>query len=342
MSGAFITLDKDLGDDPRTLALAEHYADMLLRRLATLGISLPDRNASRDEYDSLRGALRDISRNAVVGVLFNLWRYADTHIDHNNMLPLSLGMLAGFCRADVSFLEHLPPTWLLVDSENSVTLPDYANKNWLITRDVRRNQGRERQQRYRDNHEYVRKPQHAPANDVRNVTPRRNAKVTPPRVAPAHASPSPSPTLTHTKKDPPTRLVVGSSGTCKNGNGRKIDPPISAHDAFEQIRDRYPKFTGRQDWLTAQHHAERLVEIGAATWPDLMAGVERYAAFATGGGVDGPRYVLTPGRFFSAADKPWHQTWELAPSKAQTKLNSNMQASAEWLADEEAKDHDAK
>lgn len=82
--------------------------------------------------------------------------------------------------------------------------------------------------------------------------------------------------------------------------------------AWETVKAAYPKFAGRQDWISAEHHCQRLVDQGLATWADLLAGVERYRAYVDAGGVSGPEYVLTPAKFFSAPDKPWTQPWEIS------------------------------
>ena len=113
---------------------------------------------------------------------------------------------------------------------------------------------------------------------------------------------------------------------------------LDAYAAMERIRAAYPRFSGRQDWVTGEHHARRLVDNQLATWDDLLAGVTRYAAYCAGNGVSGPRYVLTPGKFFSAPDLPWSQRWEVPPSKAQARQTNNLNQSAAWLAQQESND----
>lgn len=109
-------------------------------------------------------------------------------------------------------------------------------------------------------------------------------------------------------------------------------------EVFRLIQTSYPKFTGRQDWLTAAHHFRLLIDRDRIPSTDLTAAVERYAAFVAAGGVSGPQYVMTPAKFFSAADKPWQQSWTPPPTKAEAKRDSNIDASLTWLADQEAKD----
>lgn len=79
---------------------------------------------------------------------------------------------------------------------------------------------------------------------------------------------------------------------------------------FAQIKATYPKFTGKADWINAQHFCHLLIDRGS-TWNVLTEGVKRYAAFCEGGGVSSERYVMTPGKFFSDPNEPWAQAWEL-------------------------------
>ncbi len=110
--------------------------------------------------------------------------------------------------------------------------------------------------------------------------------------------------------------------------------PSSTHEAdpevLREIRESYPDFTGRQDWLTAQHHCCRLVDEGVG-WSDLLAGVQRYARYCREGGVSSPRYVLTPAKFFGSSDKPWSQPWRPPPTKAQQRQDDTVNAAKQWL-----------
>jgi len=111
-------------------------------------------------------------------------------------------------------------------------------------------------------------------------------------------------------------------------------PPVDPHEAFRRISATYPRFTGRQDWAAAVHHCNVLVDRQGIGWDDLIAGVERYAAFVSAGGVSGPQFVMTPAKFFSAVDKPWSQQWEPPPSKAQLRQDANVAAGLAFLAED--------
>lgn len=123
----------------------------------------------------------------------------------------------------------------------------------------------------------------------------------------------------------PTKQSRFSVGTVpKTVHGTIIEPSsepsINRHvcdePAMEQsIQAEYPKFSGRQDWITAIRAACNLVSEGEATPADLVAGVKRYAAYVAAGGVSEQRYVMTPAKFFTGADRPWRQEWQPPPKK---------------------------
>lgn len=104
---------------------------------------------------------------------------------------------------------------------------------------------------------------------------------------------------------------------------------IDHHVEFERIKAAYPEFAGRQNWLYAEKHATELVLSGESAWPELLAGVERYAAYVAAGGVSSPKYVLKPENFFSGADKPWKQAWDPPATKAEVRMRGNLAAAAE-------------
>ncbi len=81
---------------------------------------------------------------------------------------------------------------------------------------------------------------------------------------------------------------------------------------FQRLRDEYPQFAALADWSAAEKCACGLVSRDEATWEELYAGVMRYAAFVAAGGVSGPRYVLSPTKFFGDENtQPWRQAWTL-------------------------------
>ena len=126
---AYIKLDKDLLDDPRVADLAERLA-------------------------RLEGTSVALACNAVLGGLYRLWRYADTHLGRHNRLKTPLhgpARISEVTALPVALLEQFPPEWLKVHDDGSVELPDYAAKNNLIDKDIRRAKIRERVRRFREN-----------------------------------------------------------------------------------------------------------------------------------------------------------------------------------------------
>lgn len=112
------------------------------------------------------------------------------------------------------------------------------------------------------------------------------------------------------------------NGRALTGSNREGAPRETDTDwqAWEATKAAYPDFTGRRDWISAQHYAQVLVDTKQATWPELLAAVQRYAAFVAAGGVSGPQYVLTPAKFFSAKDRPWSQAWDPPNTREKKKL----------------------
>lgn len=113
------------------------------------------------------------------------------------------------------------------------------------------------------------------------------------------------------------------------GSNVSVKPYVSGaetHADFEAIRDAYPKFSGRQDWINAQHHAHQRIDRDGATWQQLLEAVKRYADYCAHGGVSGQQYVLTPAKFFSAIDQPWRQAWEVPKKNGHAKPDQ----SAAW------------
>jgi hypothetical protein len=137
MSG-WIDIDKDMVDDPRLNAAADKLCELLAITDRQTGLELSG-------TDELLHA-----RNALLGALVTLWRYADEHIRDDDTLPLrcktldAIVGLAGFCRL-------LPTDWIVELDDGTVKLPGYVKKNRLITKRKRIARNRERQAKWRAN-----------------------------------------------------------------------------------------------------------------------------------------------------------------------------------------------
>ena len=136
--GGHIRLDKDLADDPRMIELAEIYAEHLEPGIC-----------QREEGDARKALILDVCRNALLGVTYKLWRYADTHIHSDNTLNVTLTQLAYEIKCPLAVMKKFPREWLVVRPNGRVILPDYVEKNALIAKEKRREQGRDRVARYR-------------------------------------------------------------------------------------------------------------------------------------------------------------------------------------------------
>ncbi len=95
---------------------------------------------------------------------------------------------------------------------------------------------------------------------------------------------------------------------------------------LDAIKSAYPPHAGRTDWISAEHHIRRHLELGAS-WENLREGVERYAAHVQATN----RMVLNPARFFGDPDRPWSQPWPIPPTKAKRAQDTNIAAAQAWL-----------
>src|SRR5579863_674913 len=140
--GGYIRLDKDLQDDPRVLVLAD---GMVEEWQALIGFKV-DRESAR------WSAWHASACNAVVGGLYRLWRYADSHLVRGDTLKLALPGLSVVTGLSVTTLRRFPRDWLRERPDGTVELPDYIAKNALIDKDLRREKNRERVRKHRRKH----------------------------------------------------------------------------------------------------------------------------------------------------------------------------------------------
>lgn len=139
-----IRLDKDLPEDARTLALGAEILSWL--RTFASGNAL---QGALQNPEEIRNALGWLARTSALGVLVQLWIYADTHAHENNGLDVTLDMLADVTRIPVSLFEKLPSEWLRTRADGIVELPEYVEKNALLSKEKRKIASRERVRRFR-------------------------------------------------------------------------------------------------------------------------------------------------------------------------------------------------
>jgi hypothetical protein len=103
-----------------------------------------------------------------------------------------------------------------------------------------------------------------------------------------------------------------------------------AQRVVERGLEIYPQKSGRVNWITAAKYiANRLQE--GATVDQLIAAMERYRAHVDAA-VPNRQYVLDPANFFSAADKPWIQAWDVPRTRGEAQQDANLDAARDWLA----------
>jgi hypothetical protein len=203
----YIRIDKDQVEDQRLFDAADGLAHNWC--------------ISEGTDDLGRNDLRHAICHALLGVTVTLWAYADTHIQSDDSLRVTLDGLATILGAPVTWLEALPQEWLRVREDGNVELPGYCAKNHIRARDLRRDarnartedkreKDRLRQQKYRESLK----------TRVTHVTSRNghrdNAVVT------GHTGPGPGP-LDHTRDRTPSAAAAASVGTPASPRGQSFD-----------------------------------------------------------------------------------------------------------------------
>jgi hypothetical protein len=119
--------------------------------------------------------------------------------------------------------------------------------------------------------------------------------------------------------------------TDKEAEGDKKLRPLKAANTpeLERVKQVYPRRVGGNPWGKAQKAiSARLAE--GATWPEMTAGVERYAAFCAATGKVGTEYVKQAATFFGP-DRHYLDPWTPPATKSQVKQDANVAASVAWL-----------
>ena len=137
MSG-WIKFDKDMADDPRLSTAAAGLC----------GLYVFARSPGLGGEDLSNGDALRLSRNALLGALLTLWKYADEHIRDDDTLPISSKTLDAIVGLD-GFSGLMPTEWLVELDDGSVKLPGYCAKNRLIAKRKRTADNKARQARWR-------------------------------------------------------------------------------------------------------------------------------------------------------------------------------------------------
>lgn len=141
----------------------------------------------------------------------------------------------------------------------------------------------------------------------------------------------------------PRQGVTPPPSPCRGGgdmvspitiNEPSIEPSRNPHRAGEDqirlaikaIKAKYPP-APHADWITAEKTIRRLVSEGS-TWAEIEDGVGRYAAYCKAT----DRRVRNPATFFDDVSRPWLSRWALPKSKADKRLDSNIDVLQQFIA----------
>lgn len=287
---------KDTSDDPRLIEAAQRLADTYV--LAT-------RTANGSNDLSNGDALR-FTANALRGALASLWCYADEHIRDDDTLPISSASLDAMIGIQ-GFSAILPTDWISVMDNGAVKLPGYCVKNQLIAKKKRRLNGQARTARYRARHKGV-------SNGVHNAT------VTP--------SVTRHNDVTN-GVDQDIDLDQDKDQDIQKRHTRASRDP----EWFLQFKLTYPQRAGSHDWRGALRAGEARIREGH-TPGEILAGAARYCAYARATQSFGTQYVKSP-KTFLGPEKHFLEDFRIPMTKAEARLNGNIDVCREFIAEGE-------
>jgi len=129
----------------------------------------------------------------------------------------------------------------------------------------------------------------------------------------------------------PSEAVSISVSDTKNTTAQK-----SAPIEFEDLKRSYPKRSGDQGWQKALKACSARVKEGVL-WNEMIDGAMRYKRYCDVTGKTGTEFVKQACTFFGP-DKHYLNLWVPPPNKAEQIRNTNVDASLEWLAQQEKQD----
>jgi len=232
----------------------------------------------------------------LLGAITTLWIYADTHIREDDCLALGIDEIDELVGVQ-GFADLMPPDWLEVIDSECVKLPGFQQHNGLEAKKKAQTQKRVQRFRKGQNEANVTHERYSEKKGAKS----RNASELPDQTIPDHTKPE------------------------------RLDTHKSAvRVSFEPLREAYPDCRNRVSWIHAYHFIQNHLDRGVG-FEELLAGVQRYAAYCQATGKCGTQFVLTPQKFFSEPDDPWAQPWEPPKSKAEVAQDANISAAQAWL-----------
>lgn len=134
-----------------------------------------------------------------------------------------------------------------------------------------------------------------------------------------------------------------SSGREGNGTGRErrqegglLTQPASGAD-IEAVKAIYPKRAGSEDWSTARKKLAAVLRSGV-TIQDVIEGVRRYQEFCRATRKIGTETVMQAKRFIGSEERYYEKPWDLPLTSGQVRQNHNIDASLQWLQQQELTD----
>lgn len=140
--------------------------------------------------------------------------------------------------------------------------------------------------------------------------------------------------VTTQRRDSHGHVTPSESDTEQIQSQNRTDKTMgAAHPApvpeFADFKSIYPKRAGSQPWPDAQRAINARLHEGH-TWPEILAGVRRYAEFVRATGKERTETVMQAKRFCGPS-KEFLASWELPATKADVRLGANLSAADEFM-----------
>lgn len=104
-----------------------------------------------------------------------------------------------------------------------------------------------------------------------------------------------------------------NSNTSANADSESVKrlelTDFERRERWQRCKSKFPAFSGKQDWISAEKAASQIVANGFATWDFIEQHVELYAAYCLATRIVGTQFVMRPGKYFSDENRPWAQDW---------------------------------
>lgn len=277
--GGWIKIEKNLTESMRFRRVVRALKDNALR-----GVT--------DQRDEIVVSL-------TVGALVRFWMFADSQIDDDNTLAITLDEINELVGIE-GFAQALPADWLQVIDPNHVQLPNFLEHNGSSEKLRRDNARRQSEYRHRQHARNVTRDVTASndSNDARPDHTRLGKTILKPKNPTASATPSTSQAVTVPRETPD-------------------DEP----GWWLQFKLAYPDRAGDQGWRKAIRAAR--ARIGEGHHPnEFVAGAARYATFCRATGSLGSEFVKQAATFLGP-DKPFLLPWN-PPAQKETAYDEIM------------------